>query len=169
MSDKKFNILFLCTGNSARSQLAEAVATTLSHGRFLGHSAGTKHTKGDDIHPMVVELVHDMGYSTKQMRKKDWDEYASPDAPEMDFVITLCDEVVKEKCPKWKGDPISAHWSLPDPTKIAGSEEDIREAFIKCEMNLRSRLDLLLDLPIEDLDKMAIHHHVKWIGDKPHY
>jgi protein-tyrosine-phosphatase len=162
--DKTYNILFVCTGNSARSQLAEAVATTVSHGRFIGHSAGTDHTMGDDVHPMVVEMVHDMGYSTKQMRKKDWNEYLQPDAPEMDFVITLCDDAVKEKAPVWKGDPISAHWSFPDPTKVTGSEEEIREAFISVEMGLRSRIDLLLDLPIKSLDKMAIHHELTKIG-----
>jgi protein-tyrosine-phosphatase len=163
---KKYNILFVCTGNSARSQLAEAISNTLSHGKFIGHSAGTEHTKGDDIHPMVVELVHDMGYSTQKMRKKDWNEYLAPDAPEMDFVITLCDDAAKEPAPDWKGDPISAHWSFPDPTKATGSPEEIKEAFVQVEMGLRSRLDLLLDLPIEDLDKMAIHHEVSKIGNK---
>jgi arsenate reductase len=162
--DKTYNILFVCTGNSARSQLAEAVASTVSHGKFIGHSAGTEHTMGDDVHPMVVEMVHDMGYSTKQMRKKDWNEYLQPDAPEMDFVITLCDDAAKEKAPVWKGDPVSAHWSFPDPTKAAGTEEEIREAFINVEMGLRSRIDLLLDLPIESLDKMAIHHELTKIG-----
>jgi protein-tyrosine-phosphatase len=161
---KTYNILFVCTGNSARSQLAEAVSTTVSHGKFVGHSAGTEHTNGDHIHPMVVELVHDMGYSTKQMRKKDWNEYMRPDAPEMDFVITLCDDAAKEKAPDWKGDPISAHWSFPDPTKVTGTDEEIREAFVRCEMELRSRIDLLLDLPIESLDKMAIHHELTKIG-----
>jgi protein-tyrosine-phosphatase len=166
---KKYNILFVCTGNSARSQLAEAIANTLSHGRFIGHSAGTEHTKGNDIHPLVVELVHDMGYSTQKMRKKDWNEYMSSDAPEMDFVITLCDDVVKETAPEWKGDPVSAHWSFPDPTKVVGTPEEVREAFVQVEMGLRSRLDLLLDLPMDDLDKMAIHHEVTRIGQKSHH
>jgi arsenate reductase len=168
MMEKKYNILFVCTGNSARSQIAEAVANTLSHGMFIGHSAGVEHTKGDDIHPMVVELVHDMGYSTKQMRKKDWNEYMSADAPSMDFVITLCDDAAKEKPPVWKGDPVSAHWSFPDPTKVVGTEELVKEAFISLEMGLRSRLDLLLDLPLKDLDKLAIHHEVTKIGKTPH-
>jgi protein-tyrosine-phosphatase len=166
---KKYNILFVCTGNSARSQLAEAISNTLSHGRFIGHSAGTEHTMGNDVHPMVVELVHDMGYSTQKMRKKDWNEYMAADAPEMDFVITLCDDAAKEPEPEWKGDPVSAHWSFPDPTKVTGNEEEIREAFVQVEMGLRSRLDLLLDLPLEDLDKMAIHHEVTKIGSKTHH
>lgn len=165
---KKYNILFVCTGNSARSQLAEAVANTLSHGRFIGHSAGTEHTMGTDLHPLVVELVHDMGYSTQKMRKKDWNEYLGTDAPEMDFVITLCDDVQHEAAPQWSGDPVSAHWSFPDPTKAIGTSEEIREAFIQVEMGLRNRLDLLLDLPLEDLDKMAIHHELNKIGSKPH-
>jgi protein-tyrosine-phosphatase len=107
-----------------------------------------------------------MGYSTQKMRKKDWNEYMAPDAPEMDFVITLCDDAAKEAAPEWKGDPISAHWSFPDPTKVTGTDEEIREAFVSVEMGLRSRLDLLLDLPMEDLDKMAIHHEVTKIGKK---
>lgn len=149
-----YNILFLCTGNSARSILAEALATTLSHGRFIGYSAGSKPKAF--IHPIALNLARDMGYPLELLRSKTWDEFGKEDAPHMDFIITVCDSAAGEECPYWPGHPTTAHWGFIDPTTVTGSEQDMWDAFRKVEMGLRNRIELLLDLPLDKLDHLQI-------------
>lgn len=149
-----YNILFLCTGNSARSILAEALATTLSHGRFIGYSAGSNPKKF--VHPIALKLAREMGYPLELLRSKTWDEFGGHDAPHMDFIITVCDSAAGEECPYWPGHPTTAHWGFMDPAAVTGSEQDIWDAFRKVEMGLRNRIELLLDLPIDKLDHLQI-------------
>lgn len=162
-----YNILFLCTGNSARSILAEALATTLSHGRFIGYSAGAQPT--GNVHPIAIELIKTMGYPWQHLKSKSWDEFGREGAPKMDFIITLCDSAVGEECPYWPGHPSTAHWGFPDPLAVEGDEEMILHAFKQVEIGLRNRIELLLDLPIAQLDRLelrervqSIHHRLKF-------
>jgi arsenate reductase (thioredoxin) len=149
-----YNILFLCTGNSARSILAEVLATTLSHGRFIGYSAGSKPTAY--VHPIALKLAREMGYPLELLRSKTWDEFGREDAPHMDFIITVCDSAADEECPYWPGHPTTAHWGFIDPAAVTGSEQDMWDAFRKVEMGLRNRIELLLDLPMDKLDHLQI-------------
>jgi len=158
MSDPK-NILFLCAGNSARSILAEALATTLSHGRFIGFSAGAKPT--GKVHPMAIELIKPMGYPLEILRSKSWDEFGREGAPKMDFIITLCDSAVGEHCPYWPGHPSTAHWGFPDPSAVETGHEAMLHAFKQVEMGLRNRIELLMDLPIEKLDRLDIRERLQ--------
>lgn len=161
------NILFLCSGNSARSILAEALATTLSHGVFIGYSAGAKPTGA--VHPMAIELIKSMGYPLEVLRSKSWDEFGRDGAPKMDFIITLCDSAVGEECPYWPGHPSTAHWGFPDPAAVETGNEAMLHAFKQVEMGLRNRIELLMDLPIDKLDRLEIrerlqniHHRIKF-------
>jgi arsenate reductase len=149
-----YNILFLCTGNSARSILAEALATTLSRGCLIGFSAGSKPKAL--IHPIALKLARDLGYPLELLRSKSWDEFGREDAPHMDFIITVCDSAAGEECPYWPGHPATAHWGFIDPAMEAESEQDMWNAFRKVEMGLRNRIELLLDLPIDKLDHLQI-------------
>ena len=149
-----YNILFLCTGNSARSILAEALATTLSHGRFIGYSAGSKPKAY--VHPIALKLAREMGYPLELLRSKTWDEFGRENAPHMDFIITVCDSAADEDCPYWPGHPTTAHWGFIDPAAVTGSDQDMWDAFRKVEMGLRNRIELLLDLPIDKLDHLQI-------------
>jgi len=160
------NILFLCTGNSARSILGEALATTISHGRFIGYSAGSQPKKY--VHPIALKLAREMGYPLGLLRSKSWDEFGAADAPHMDFIITVCDAAAGEECPYWPGHPSTAHWGFMDPDTVTSSESDMWEAFRKVEMGLRNRIELLLDLPLDKLDLLqlkdelhSIHHKCK--------
>jgi arsenate reductase len=160
---RPYNILFLCTGNSARSILGEALATTLSHGRFIGYSAGS--IPKAYIHPIALKLAREMGYPLELLRSKSWDEFGRADAPHMDFIVTLCDAAAGEECPYWPGHPTTAHWGFMDPTAFTDSEQETWDAFRKIEMGLRNRIELLIDLPIDKLDHLqirdelhAIHH-----------
>ncbi len=162
-----YSILFLCTGNSARSILAEALATTLSHGRFIGYSAGARPV--GRVHPIAINLIKNMGYPIELLRSKSWDEYGKDGAPKMDFIITLCDSALGEQCPYWPGHPSTAHWGFPDPAAVDSGEEAMMHAFKQVEMGLRNRIELLLDLPIEKLDRLevrerlqSIHHRIKF-------
>lgn len=162
-----YSILFLCTGNSARSILAEALATTLSHGRFIGYSAGARPV--GRVHPIAMNLIKNMGYPIELLRSKSWDEYGKDGAPKMDFIITLCDSALGEQCPYWPGHPSTAHWGFPDPAAVDSGEEAMMHAFKQVEMGLRNRIELLLDLPIEKLDRLevrerlqSIHHRIKF-------
>ncbi len=166
MSDSH-NILFLCTGNSARSILAEALATTLSHGRFVGFSAGAKPV--GKVHPIAIDLIKAMGYPFQVLRSKSWDEFGRQSAPKMDFIITLCDSAVGENCPYWPGHPSTAHWGFPDPAAVEGGNEAMVHAFKQVEIGLRNRIELLMDLPIAKLDRLelrerlqSIHHRIKF-------
>ena len=161
-----YNILFLCTGNSARSILGEALATTLSHGRFIGYSAGSKPKKY--VHPIALKLAREMGYPLELLRSKSWDEFGRDNAPHMDFIITVCDSAAGEECPYWPGHPATTHWGFADPAAESGSEQEMWDAFRKVEMGLRNRIELLIDLPIDKLDHLqikdelhAIHHRYK--------
>jgi arsenate reductase len=161
------NILFLCRGNSARSILAEALATTLSHGKLIGYSAGAKPV--GKVHPMAMELIEAMGYPLQLLKSKSWDQFGREGSPKMDFIITLCDSAVGEECPYWPGHPSTAHWGFPDPAAVDGGDEAMMHAFKQVEMGLRNRIELLLDLPIAQLDRLelrerlqAIHHRIKF-------
>ena len=161
-----FNILFLCTGNSARSILAEAIINNLStsRGRFRGFSAGS-HPKSSP-HPMAVELLRDQKLSTEGLRSKSWDEFAAPSAPRLDFVFTVCDQAAAEVCPHWPGQPMTAHWGVPDPAAVTGSEEAQRKAFREAFIVLKGRIELLSSLPLESLDRLALKERLDDIGTR---
>jgi len=161
---RPYNILFICSGNSARSILGEALATILSHGRFIGYSAGS--TPRGEIHPIALDLVKEMGYPIELIRSKSWGEFGRDDAPHMDFIITVCDEAAGEVCPYWPGHPATAHWGFPDPAAVNGSDEEKWHAFRKVEMGLRNRIELLLDLPIDKLDHLQIKDELHLIHHK---
>ena len=160
------NILFLCTGNSARSIIAEALTNSLavSQGRFRGYSAGS-HPKGV-VNPFALDLLRQSHVSTKGLRSKDWDEFAKPDAPVMDFVITVCDKAAGEQCPFWPRQPMTAHWGMPDPAEVKGTEEQKRRAFSDTANMLRRRIELLANLPADKLDRLALQNKVRDIGKK---
>jgi protein-tyrosine-phosphatase len=146
MSERTYNVLFLCTGNSARSILAEVMLSALGQGRFRGYSAGSQ-PKGQ-VHPMSVETLRELGFPTSNLRSKSWDEFAKPGAPPMDFIITVCDNAAAEVCPIWPGKPTSAHWGEPDPAAVEGTVEEKRAAFHDAALALRLRIELFLSLPI---------------------
>ena len=162
MADKTYNVLFLCTGNSARSIMAEALLTTMGKGRFKGFSAGSH--PGGMVNPFAIEQVKQTGYPTENLRSKSWDEFALPNAPKMDFIITVCDNAAGEVCPIWPGQPISAHWGFEDPAAAQGSDEDKRRVFEKVYQQIMSRVHVFLSLPLEMLDKSAIQHEMTAIG-----
>ncbi len=151
---KQYNILFLCTHNSARSILGEALASTHPSGLFIGHSAGS--TPGTSVNPFARELALEMGYSNSNLRSKNWDEFSLPNAPKMDFIITLCDNAAGEVCPTWPGNPATAHWGFPDPSLVTGSDAEKRLAFIEVKNGLKKRIDFLASLPLEKLDSIAL-------------
>lgn len=161
MSNTPRNVLFLCTGNSARSVMAEAILNVRGGGRFHAYSAGS--TPSGQVQPIAEELARAAGYDAP-LRSKSWDEFAQPGAPSMDIVITVCDSAAGESCPVWPGQPITAHWSVPDPVAVQGSDEDRRRAFRAAWSLLRQRIDLLLALPLERLDRLATQHEVRAIG-----
>lgn len=156
---KTYNILFLCTHNSARSVIGEALASTQTGGRFIGFSAGS--TPGSNVNKFARELAADMGYPVEKLRSKSWDEFASPDAPKMDFIITVCDDAAGEVCPVWIGSPVTAHWGFPDPSRVDGTDEEKRKAFKDVMLGLRKRIQLLADLPLDELDQMSIQAKVR--------
>ena len=164
MTDRRFNVLFLCTGNSARSILAEAVMNhlPLCKGRFSAFSAGS-HPKTRP-NPFAIELLQRSGIPTDGLRSKSWDEFAKPGAPAMDFVFTVCDDAAGEQCPLWPGQPMTAHWGMPDPAAVEGSDDDKRKAFHDTMLLVRRRIELLASLPFEKLDRLAVHAHAKDIG-----
>ena len=153
MSAPVYNVLFLCTGNSARSILAEALLNTLGRGRFRAHSAGS-HPAGR-VQPLALELAQEIGYDLGRLRSKSWDEFATPRAPRMDFILTVCDAAAGEACPLWPGHPATAHWGVPDPAAVQGDEVTRRAAFRAVFMALRQRIELLVALPDEKLDALA--------------
>ena len=140
---KSFNVLFLCTGNSARRILAEALVTTLSHGSLIGYSAGS-HPRGV-VHPIALELATDMGYPQEKLRSKSWDEYSHPEAPKMDFIITVCDNAKNEVCPIWPGHPATLHWGLPDPALSVGPHEEQKKIFCDVQNELQEKIQMLLN------------------------
>lgn len=162
MSDRVYNVLFLCTGNSARSILAEAIMNEMGAGRFRGFSAGSM-PKGQP-HPMALDLLQKSGHPIDGLRSKSWDEFAQADAPKMDFVFTVCDNAANEVCPIWPGQPMTAHWGLPDPAAVEGSEAEQRLAFADTYRMLRNRIGIFVSLPIKALDDMALQKRVDDIG-----
>lgn len=162
MSDKKFNVLFICTGNSARSILAEAILNQLGRGQFKAYSAGS--FPAGKVNPYTLEILQRWEMDTSTLRSKSWDEFAAPGAPQMDFVFTVCDQAAGEVCPIWPGQPILAHWGAPDPAKAQGTHEHIIQEFRNVGLLLRKRIELMLALPIAKLEKLAIQHEVEQIG-----
>ena len=148
------NVLFLCTGNSARSILAEAYLNLAGKGRFSAFSAGSK--PGGRVNPYALELLQKNHIPTEGLRSKSWDEFAAPGAPQMDIVLTVCDSAAAEACPYWPGQPMTAHWGVPDPAAVEGSDEDKRRAFVIAYSTLSNRINLLLSLSIDKLDRLAI-------------
>lgn len=164
MDDKTYNVLFICTGNSARSILAEALLNDMGQGRFRAFSAGS-HPKGT-VHPLALQELQSRRIPTDGLRSKSWEEFAAPGAPEMDFVFTVCDQAAGEVCPVWPGQPMTAHWGMPDPAAIEGSDEVKARAFLDTAITVKRRLELMLSLPIRSLDSMALQKKIKDIGTR---
>ena len=163
MTEKTYNILFLCTGNSARSIMAEALVTTMSQGRFKGFSAGSK--PGGKVNPFAIEQVKKTGYPVDNLRSKSWDEFAAPQASHMDFIITVCDNAAGEACPIWPGHPATAHWGFEDPAAVEGSDEERRAAFDKVFKQIMARMHAFVSLPMHALDEQAIRQEIRKIGE----
>ncbi len=165
MADKTYNVLFLCTGNSARSIMAEALVTTMGNGRFQGFSAGSK--PGGSVNPFAIEQVKKTGYPVENLRSKSWDEFASPGAPHMDFIITVCDNAAGEVCPIWPGHPATAHWGFADPAAVEGTAEEKRAAFEQIFRQIMTRMHSFVSLPLPLLEPHAIQQEIKKIGATP--
>jgi arsenate reductase (thioredoxin) len=157
-----YNVLFLCTGNSARSILAEALLNRKGAPNFTAYSAGS-YPKGA-VNPLALKQLESVHLSTEGLRSKSWDEFAGPGAPKMDFVFTICDNAAREACPLWPGQPITAHWGVPDPAAVHGTPEEMERAFRDAFMVIERRIDLFLCLPIASLEKIAIKKEVDLIG-----
>ncbi len=162
MTDKVYNVLFLCTGNSARSILAEVLVEHWGKDRFAGYSAGS-YPKGT-VHPLALDLLVRLHVRSSGLRSKSWDEFAEDHAPVMDFVFTVCDQAAGEVCPIWPGNPITAHWGVPDPAAVEGTEAERVQAFRDAYRQLESRIKLFVALPIDKLDRMAVKREVDQIG-----
>lgn len=160
--EKIYNVLVLCTGNSARSILAEVLFNMLGKGRFIAHSAGS-HPAGR-VNPFALELLQQQGLSTEGLRSKSWDEFAAPGAPHIDFIFTVCDNAAGETCPIWPGKPATAHWGIPDPAAVTGDDAAKRAAFRKASEQLARRIQLFMSLPIKSLDKLTLKEKLAEIG-----
>jgi arsenate reductase (thioredoxin) len=157
-----YNVLFLCTGNSARSIMAEAILNQKGRQNFTAYSAGSRPT--GRVRPEAIKLLQEAGLPTENLRSKNWEEFAKPGAPHLDFVFTVCDNAAKEVCPIWPGQPMTAHWGVPDPAAVAGSPEQMERAFRDAFLILERRISLFLSLPLASLDKMAIQKEINRIG-----
>jgi protein-tyrosine-phosphatase len=162
MADKVFNVLFLCTGNSARSIMAEALLNHHGKGRFHAYSAGSFPKKAP--HPYAIDLLQSLGMPTEWLYSKSWDVFAAPDAPQMDFVFTVCDQAAAEPCPIWPGQPMSAHWGVPDPAATEGTEMEKREAFRRAFRELENRIKIFASLRVEALSRIALKKKLDEIG-----
>jgi len=160
--DRPFNVLFLCTGNSARSIMSEVMMNAMGAPRFRAFSAGSFPT--GKVNPFAIELLQKNRLPTEGLRSKSWDEFAGPGAPELDFVFTVCDSAAGEVCPLWPGQPISAHWGVEDPAAVDGDDEDRRKAFFQAFNRLQHRIQLFLSLPLAKLDRVALTQRLKEIG-----
>jgi arsenate reductase len=162
MTDRPFDVLFLCTGNSARSILGEALLNAMGQGRFRAHSAGS-HPAGR-VNPFALEMLAKNRISTEGLRSKSWEEFAAPGAPALDFVFTVCDSAAAEACPVWPGQPLSAHWGVPDPAAVEGDDETKRKAFLEAFVVLQRRISLLVNLPLRSLDRLSLQKQLSDIG-----
>ncbi len=160
---KVYNILFLCTGNSARSVMAEAIVNRLGQGRFKAYSAGS-HPTGR-VNPYALELLESLGHPTGELRSKTWDEFAAPGAPQMDFVITVCDNAAGEVCPVWPGQPVTAHWPFRDPAAAEGSEAEMRQVFAEVYGQIHNRVEIFVNLPIDALDRLSLQKRLRELGN----
>jgi arsenate reductase len=160
--DRPYNVLFLCTGNSARSILAESVLNRVGEGRFRAFSAGSFPT--GSVHAYALELLERQNYPTQHLRSKSWNEFAGPGAEPLDFVFTVCDKAAGEVCPIWPGQPMTAHWGLPDPAAVKGNEAEQRLAFADTHRMLRNRIGAFVNLSIESLDKLSLQNRLREIG-----
>jgi arsenate reductase (thioredoxin) len=160
--DRPYNVLFLCTGNSARSIMAEAILNKVGAGKFRACSAGS-HPKGE-LHPQALRLLQGLGYATSGFRSKSWDEFTAPDAPVFDFVFTVCDNAAAEACPLWPGQPMTAHWGVPDPALATGSPAEVAFAFKDAYRMLRQRIGVFTALPLRSLDQLTLQNKLREIG-----
>ncbi|WP_428425594.1 arsenate reductase ArsC [Methylibium sp.] len=164
VADKSYNVLFICTGNSARSILAEGLMTHLGGERFKAYSAGSQ-PKGA-VNPLALRTLATWRIPTDGFRSKSWEEFAQPGAPALDFVFTVCDNAAGEVCPVWPGQPMTAHWGVPDPAGVEGTDEQKTKAFLDAAVTLKRRIELMLALPLTALDKLGIQHGIKDIGTR---
>ena len=162
MSDRPLNVLFLCTHNSARSVIAECIMNSVGVGRFKGYSAGSQ-PRGE-VHPFAVELLTRLNYDVSNLRSKSWEEFAAPGAPELDFVFTVCDNAAAEVCPVWPGQPMSAHWGVPDPSAAEGTEAERRYAFAETHRMMHQRISIFTNLPLASLDRLSLQRRLDDIG-----
>jgi arsenate reductase len=162
MPDRVFNVLFLCTGNSARSVLAESILQKEGGGRFRAFSAGSQ-PKGE-VNPYSLRVLASMGYPAEGFRSKSWDEFAAPDAPKMDFIFTVCDSAAGEACPVWLGHPTTAHWGIEDPAAVEGTDIEKERAFVQALRLMRNRITIFVNLPFATLDKLAMQDRLDEIG-----
>ena len=161
-NDKTYNVLFLCTGNSARSIMAEALLSTMGKGRFIAYSAGSH--PGGTVNPFAIEQIKPTAYPLEKLRSKSWDEFAAPGAPKMDFIITVCDNAAGEMCPIWPGQPVSAHWGFEDPAAAIGTDAEKRVVFSKVARQITTRINVFSNLPFHTLEKTAIKREMDIIG-----
>jgi arsenate reductase len=162
MTDHPYNVLFLCTGNTARSVLAEAILRKVGAGRFNAYSAGS-HPKGT-VNPFALKVLHALDYPTDGLRSKSWDEFAGPDAPQMDFIFTVCDSAAGEACPVWPGHPSTAHWGIEDPAAVEGGDIEKERAFNDALRFMHNRIKAFASLPLGSLDQMSLRHRLREIG-----
>ena len=161
-NNKVYNVLFICTGNSARSIMAEAILNHVGEGRFKAYSAGS-HPRGA-VHPLTLELLSHQHYDTTGLRSKSWDEFAQAGAPAMDFIFTVCDQAAGETCPVWPGQPMSARWGFADPAAVVGDNEKKHKAFTSAEFQIANRIRLLLSLPIDKIDRLSLQTTLQGLG-----
>ncbi len=164
MDDKTYNVLFICTGNSARSILAEALMNHYGMGRFVGYSAGSRPTGA--VNPFALEELRSLRLPTDGLRSKSWEEFAQPDSPPLDFVFTVCNNAAGEVCPTWPGQPMTAHWGLPDPAAVQGDDEAKRKAFKDAAVLIGRRIQLMLSLPLRSLDALSLQRQLHDIGQQ---
>jgi arsenate reductase (thioredoxin) len=162
MSDRSYNVLFLCTGNSARSIMAEVLLSRAGQGKFRAFSAGSQ-PKGQ-VHPYALDLLRKLNFDVSGLRSKSWQEFSGPDAPKLDFVFTVCDNAAAETCPVWPGQPMTAHWGVPDPAAASGNEAEIRLAFADALRMLSNRINVFVSLPIRSLDQLSLQRQLDAIG-----
>ena len=162
--EKQYNVLFICTGNSARSIMAEGLMNSLGQPKFRAFSAGS-HPKGE-VHPLALDALKRLKIPSDGFRSKAWEEFAAPNAPRLDFVFTVCDKAAGEACPLWPGQPMTAHWGVPDPAAVAGTQEQQTKAFLETSVILRRRIELMLALPLASLDVLVIQRQISGIGKR---